>query len=66
MYKYLGVNEGYGIQHSNMKQKIQKECHRHVRGVPKREQNSQNRITEINSLAFHVVTCSFIVTNWNL
>ena len=25
-YKYLGINEGDGIQHSAMKEKVRKEC----------------------------------------
>ena len=25
-YKYLGIDEGNGIQHSEMKEKIKKEC----------------------------------------
>ena len=25
-YEYLGIDEGNGIQHSNMKEKIRKEC----------------------------------------
>ena len=28
IYKYLGVNEGNGIQHAAMKEKIRKECYR--------------------------------------
>ena len=50
-YKYLGVNEGNGIQHAAMKEKIRKECYRRVRAVLKTELNSQNRIIAINTLA---------------
>ena len=54
-YKYLGVNEGKGIQHNAMKEKIRKEYHRRIRSIMKTELNSRNRIQAINSLAVPVV-----------
>ena len=33
VYKYLGVDESDGIQHSKMKEKIQKEYNRRVRSI---------------------------------
>ena len=33
IYKYLAIEEGGGIQHEKMKQKIRKECYRRVRSV---------------------------------
>ena len=36
-YKYLGINEGDGIQHVKMKEKIRKECIRRVRSIIKTE-----------------------------
>ena len=65
-YKYLGVNEGDGVQHSKMKEKIRKECIRRVRSILKTELNSKNKLTAINTLAIPVVTYSFNVINWNL
>ena len=32
-YKYLGIDEGNGIQHSKMKEKIRKECYKQVRVI---------------------------------
>ena len=32
-YKYLGIEEGDGIQHGKTKEKIRQECYRRVRGV---------------------------------
>ena len=64
--KYLGVNEGDGLQHSSMKEKIQKEYYRRVRMVPKSELNASNIITAINNLATPVVTYSFNIINWKL
>ena len=65
-YKYLGVNEGDGLQHSSMKEKIRKEYYRRVRMVLKSELNASNRITAINTLATPVVTYSFNIINWKL
>ena len=39
-YKYLGVNEGDGINHASMKEKIRKEYYRRIRLVLKTELNS--------------------------
>ena len=65
-YKYLDVNEGDGIQHAKMKEKIRKECLRRVRSIMKTELNSKNRITAINTIAIPVVSYSFNIINWNL
>ena len=65
-YKYLGVNEGDGIQHATMKENIRKEYYRRLRSILKTELNSQNRITAINTLAVPVVTYSFGIINWQL
>ena len=66
LYKYLGVNESDGIKHSQMKEKIRKECYRRVRAILKTELNSANRIEAINTLAIPVVTYSFNIINWTL
>ena len=65
-YKYLGVNEADGVQHSKMKEKTRKECIRRVRSILKTELNSRNKLTAINTLAIPVVTYSFNVIDWNL
>ena len=65
-YKYLGVNEGDGINHTKMKEKIRKEYYRRVRLVLKTELNSKNRIEAINSLAIPVVQYSFNIINWTI
>ena len=64
-YKYLGVHEGDGLQHSKMKGKIGKECLRRVGLILKTELNSKNKITAINSLAVPEVIYSFNIVNWN-
>lgn len=42
VYKYLGVNEGDGIEHSNKKERIHKECYRKVRMLPESKLNAAN------------------------
>ena len=66
MYKYLGIEEGDGIQHIKMKKTIRKECYRRVRGVPQSELNAKYKFKAINTLAIPVVTNSFNAVNWNL
>ena len=65
-YKYLGVTDGDGIQHSSMREGIWKECFRRVRAILRSELNARNRIDAINSLALPVVTYSFTIINWSL
>ena len=65
-YKYLGVDEGDGIQHAKMKEKVRKEYYRRVRMVLKTELNAANRFEAINTLAIPVVTYSFNIINWKM
>ena len=62
-FKYMGVTEGDGIQHSSMREKLWKECFRRVRSILRSELNACNRIDTINSLALPVVTHSFTIIN---
>ena len=65
-YKYLGVPEGDGIQHSSMRENIRKECFRRVRSILRSELNARNRIDAINSSALPAVTYSFPIINCSL
>ena len=65
-YKYLGVSEGEGIQHSQMKEKIRKEYYRRIRMVLKSELNSANKLEAINTLAVPTATYSYNIINWTL
>ena len=65
-YKYLGINEGDGIQHAAMKEKVRKEYYRRVRLVLKSELKAANRFEAINTLAVPVVTYSFNIINWKM
>ena len=55
VYKYLGVDENDGIQHSKMKEKIRKEYNRRVRLILRTELNGRNKVEAINSLAVPVI-----------
>ena len=58
------MDEGDGIQHAKMKEKVRKEYYRTVRMVQKTELNDPDRFEAINTLAMPVVTYSFII-DWN-
>ena len=67
VYKYLGVDESDGIQHSKMKEKIRKEYNRRVRSILRTELNGRNKIEAINSLAVPVVLqYSFGIIDWKI
>ena len=58
-YKYLGVDESDGIQHSKMKEKIRKKYLRRVRLILRTELIGRNKTEAVNSLAVPVVQYSF-------
>ena len=66
VYKYLGVDESDGVQHSKMKEKIRKEYNRRVRLILRTEINGRNKIEAINSLAVPVVQYRFGVIDWKI
>ena len=66
IYKFLGVNETIGIQHTTMKEEIRKECYITVWDIFETEPDSANQIQASNILAIPVVTYSFNIVNWNL
>ena len=65
-YKYLGMEEGEGVQHHQMKVKIKKEYKRRIKLVLNSELNARNRITAINTLAVPVVLYSYGIIDWKL
>ncbi|XP_047480599.1 uncharacterized protein LOC125033260 [Penaeus chinensis] len=64
VYKYLGVDQSDGIQHSLMKEKIRKEYYRRVRLILDTELNAKNKMHAINSLAVPVPQYSFGIIDW--
>ena len=65
-YKYLGINEGDGIQYAAMKEKVRKEYYRRMTLVLKSQLNVANKIEAIKSLAVPVVMYSFNIISWKL
>ena len=56
-YKYLGINEGDGIQHSQMKEKIQEGVLQESQACPKKwTQCSQSHSSNYHSCS----TCSYV------
>lgn len=65
-YKYLGISEGNGIQHSAMKEKLTKEYRKRLRLILQSELNAKNKFTAIGALAVPVIQYSFGVIDWTL
>ena len=65
-YKYLGMEEGEGVQHHKMKVKIKKEYKRRIKLVFKSDLNARNKIAAINTLAVPVILYSYGVIDWKL
>ena len=65
-YKYLGMEEGEGVQHHKMKVEIREEYKRRIRLVLKSELNARNKIAAINTLAVPVIFYSYRVIDWKL
>jgi len=62
-YKYLGIEEGEGIQHQQMKERLKWEYNRRLRMILKSELNARNKITAIGALAVPVLRYSFGIIN---
>ena len=65
-YKYLGMEEGEGVQHHKIKVKIRKEYKRRMKLVLKSKLNARNKIAAINTLAVPVILYSYGVIDWKL
>ena len=65
-YKYLGMEEGEGLQQHEMKGNIHKEYRRRVKLVLKSELNARNKTAAINTLAVPVIVYSYGIINWKL
>jgi hypothetical protein len=61
--KYLGIEEGDGIDNSQMKDKQMKEYYHPVWQILKTELNLKNKITAINTLAVPDLVYSFRIVN---
>ena len=65
-YKYLGMEEGEGVQHHKMKVKITKEFKSRIKLVLNSELNARNKIAATNTLAVPVILYSYGVNDWKL
>ena len=65
-YKYIGMEEGEGVHHHQMKVKIKKEYKWQIKLVLNSELNARNRIAAINTLAVPVVLYSYGIIDWKL
>ena len=59
VYKYLGVDENNGMQHSTMRERIRREYFCSVKMVLRTELYGRYKVLVINGLALHVLTYSF-------
>ena len=59
VYKYLGVDESNGIQHSMMGERLRREYFRIVKVVLRTELYGRNKILAINGFALPVLTYGF-------
>ena len=65
-YKYLGMEEGEGVQHHKKRANTRKEYKRRIKLVLKSELNARNKIAVINTLAVPVILYSYAVIDWKL
>ena len=54
VYKYLGVDESNGIQHSMMRERLRREYFRRVKVVLQTELYGQNKILAICHVSTHI------------
>ena len=64
-YKYLGILEGEGIQHQEMKDKIRKEYMTRVKAILKSKLNSGNMVKAINTWAVPVIRYTAGIVEWS-
>jgi len=62
--KYLGIEEGEGIENSQMKDSLMREYYHRVQQILKTELNSKNKITAVNTFAVPVLVYSLGIVNW--
>jgi len=63
-YKYLGIEEGGGIDSSQLMDRLVKEYYHWVRQIVKAELTLKNKITAINNLALPLLVYSFGILSW--
>ena len=63
-YKYLGIEEGEGVDSSLMEEKLVKEYYCWVWQILNTDLNLKNKITTVNTVAVPVAVYSFGIVSW--
>ncbi|EEB19129.1 reverse transcriptase, putative [Pediculus humanus corporis] len=63
-YKYLGIEENFGIANKEIKPRLKKEYFKRLRLILQSELNGRNKITAVGTLAVPVIEYSFGLVDW--
>jgi hypothetical protein len=64
-YKYLGINQSNHIQHSIIKENLEKQFYLRIKSILKSKLNGNNLIKAVNTYAVLLLTYSFGVIKWS-
>jgi hypothetical protein len=64
-YKYLGINQSNHIQHSIIKENLEKQFYSRIKSILKSKLNGNNLIKAVNTYAVPLLTYSFGVIKWS-
>ncbi|CAG7827145.1 unnamed protein product [Allacma fusca] len=63
-YKYLGIEENFGVANKEIKPRLKKEYFKRLRLILQSELNGRNKITAVGTLAVPVIEYSFGLVDW--
>jgi hypothetical protein len=64
-YKYLGINQSNHIQHSIIKENLEKQFYLRIKSLLKSKLNGNNLIKAVNTYAVPLLTYSFGIIKWS-
>jgi hypothetical protein len=64
-YKYLGINQSNHIQHSIIKENLEKQFYLRIKSILKSKLNGNNLIKAVNTYAAPLLTYSFGIIKWS-
>jgi hypothetical protein len=64
-YKYLGINQSNHVQHSIIKENLEKQFYLRIKSILKSKLNGNNLIKAVNTYAVPLLTYSFGVIKWS-
>jgi hypothetical protein len=64
-YRYLGIEESEGIQHQQMKDRLNQEYNKRLRMILNSDLNARNKFTAIGALTVPVLRYRFGIINWS-